>query len=309
MNVWVTGGAGFLGSHLVESLVARGDSVTVVDDFSTGEIANLDACAARVTVCRMNLLSAALRLELASARPDVIFHLAGDALVSRSVADPLGDCERNMLATLKLLEAVRTESSESKVLFASTGAVYGDNASKPFTENDTLAPISPYAVAKLASERYCFAYARTFGLRTCSLRLFSVYGPRQRKQVVYDLIRKLHTAGDEIEVYGDGSQERDFSHAANIVDAFLVAAQTAPFQGEAINVAGDEIVTIRELIEQLCAAMGKWPRIRYTGHRRPGDSQRWIADTRMLRAMGFTPRVQLATGLRDTIDWYIRQLR
>jgi UDP-glucose 4-epimerase len=308
MNVWVTGGAGFLGSHLVEALAARGDAVTVVDDFSTGALANLAACASRVSICRMNLLSAALRMELASARPRVIFHLAGDALVSRSVADPLGDCERNMLSTLKLLEAVRAESPESKVLFASTGAVYGDNAAKPFTEADTLAPISPYAVAKLAAERYCFAYARTFGLHTCSLRLFSVYGPRQKKQVVYDLIRKLHAAAGEIEVYGDGTQERDFSHAANIVDAFLLAAEHAPFHGEAINVAGNEIITIHELISRLCALMNKSPGIRYTGERRPGDSQRWIADTSVLGAMGFTPRVQLTAGLRDTIDWYIRQL-
>lgn len=306
MKVWVTGGAGFLGSHLTEALVARGDKVSVIDDFSTGEIDNLASCVDRVEMRRMSLLDDGLKTVLVKDKPGVIYHLAGDALVSRSVADPLGDCERNMLATLKLLEAVRAESPESKVLFASTGAVYGDNAVKPFKEDDTLLPISPYAVAKLASERYCYAYARTFGLRTCSLRLFSVYGPRQRKQVVYDLIRKLHAAQDEIEVYGDGSQERDFSHAANIVDAFVVAAQSAPFQGEAINVAGDEIVTIRALIEQLCALMGRSQRIQYTGQRRPGDSQRWIADTSLLRTMGFTPRVQLAAGLRDTIDWYIR---
>jgi len=307
MKVWVTGGAGFLGSHLVESLIARGDDVTVIDDFSTGDIANLGATAASVDLRRMNLLDDALAGELASARPDVIYHLAGDALVARSVADPLSDCERNLLATLRLLDAVRRVSPESKLLFASTGAVYGDNAVKPFTENDTLAPISPYAVAKLASERYCFAYARTYGLRTCSLRLFSVYGPRQRKQVVFDLIRKLHASEDEIEVYGDGTQERDFSHSANIVDAFQLAAARAPFQGEAINVAGDQIVTIRALVAQLGALMGKTSRVRYTGHRRPGDSQRWIADTTVLRSMGFTPRVQLAAGLRDTIDWYVSQ--
>lgn len=306
MKTWVTGGAGFLGSHLVEALVARDDSVCVVDDFSTGDIGNLAACADRVDVRRMSLLDGQLRAELAAARPDIVYHLAGDALVSRSVADPLGDSERNLLTTLRLLEAVRAESPETKVLFASTGAVYGEIAAKPFTESDTLAPISPYAVAKLASERYCYAYARTFGLRTCSLRLFSVYGPRQRKQVVYDLIRKLHAAGDEIEVYGDGTQERDFSHSANIVDAFLIAAQHAPFAGEAINVAGDEIVSIRALIERICVLMNKAPRIRYTGQRRPGDSQRWVADTALLRSMGFTPRMQLAAGLRDTIDWYIR---
>lgn len=304
MKTWVTGGAGFLGSHVVEALVAGGRSVTVVDDFSTGLEANL--AGVQVGLLRHSLRDGAVEDALRAEQPEVIFHLAGDALVARSVADPTADCERNLLATLALLEAVRRASPESKVLFASTGAVYGERAEKPFQETDGVWPISPYAVAKLAAERYCYAFAHTYGLRTCSLRLFSVYGPRQTKQVVYDLIRKIHARPEELTLFGDGTQERDFSHSRNIVDAFLLAAEKADFHGEVINVAGDEIVTIRQLAEMLCERMGAQPRLAFTGQRRPGDSQRWVADTSRLRGLGYRPRVALSEGLRDTIEWYIR---
>ena len=173
-------------------------------------------------------------------------------------------------------------------------------------ETDGVWPISPYAVAKLAAERYCFAFAHTYGLRTCSLRLFSIYGPRQTKQVVYDLIRKIHANPEELPLFGDGTQERDFSHAKNIVDAFLLAADKAEFHGEVFNVAGDEIVSIRRLAEMLCDAMGVRPRLAFTGQTRPGDSQRWVADTALLRALGYRPRVILRDGLRDTVEWYLR---
>lgn len=304
MKTWVTGGAGFLGSHVVDALVAAGRAVTVVDDFSTGLEENL--AGAPVALLRHSLRDAAVEDALRAEQPEVIFHLAGDALVARSVADPTADCDRNLLATLALLEAVRRVSPVTKVLFASTGAVYGDRAEKPFQETDGVWPISPYAVAKLAAERYCYAFAHTYGLRTCSLRLFSVYGPRQTKQVVYDLIRKIHSRPDELTLFGDGTQERDFSHARNIVDAFLLAAETAEFHGEVINVAGDEIVTIRQLAEMLCEMMGARPRLAFTGQRRPGDSQRWVADTSRLRGLGYRPRVALSVGLRDTIEWYVR---
>jgi UDP-glucose 4-epimerase len=304
MKTWVTGGAGFLGSHVVEALVAGGRSVTVVDDFSTGLEANL--AGVPVSILRHSLRDDAVEDALRAEQPEVIFHLAGDALVARSVADPTADCERNLLATLALLEAVRRASPESKVLFASTGAVYGERAEKPFQETDGVWPISPYAVAKLAAERYCYAFAHTYGLRTCSLRLFSVYGPRQTKQVVYDLIRKIHANTEELTLFGDGTQERDFSHSRNIVDAFLLAAEKADFHGEVINVAGDEIVTIRQLAEMICQMMGARPAFAFTGQRRPGDSQRWVADTSRLRGLGYKPRVALSEGLRDTIEWYVR---
>ena len=284
MKAWVTGGAGFLGSHVADALVARGDEVTLVDDFSTGLETNLAGDAGRATLLRGEVQNAEVAERLGMERPEVIFHFAGDALVSRSVADPRGDCERNLLATLDRLEAIRRVSPETKLLFASTGAVYGDRAEAPFRETDAVFPISPYAAAKLSAERYCYAYAHTYGLRTCSLRLFSLYGPRQRKQVVYDLIRKIQANPQELPLFGDGNEERDFSHAGSTVNAFLLAAGVAEFRGEVFNVADDEIVSIRGLAELICERRGARPRFVFTGTRRPGDSQRWVADTSRLRA-------------------------
>ena len=182
MKTWVTGGAGFLGSHMAEALIAGGHSVTVIDDFSTGLSSNLASIEGRVRVVRSPLREPAVETLLGGEQPEVIFHFAGSALVARSVEDPRTDCERNLMATLDLLEAVRRTSPGSKVLFASTGAVYGEGVARPYQETDAAWPIAPYAAAKLAAERYFYAYARTYGMRTCSLRLFTVYGPRQTKQ-------------------------------------------------------------------------------------------------------------------------------
>lgn len=307
-KVWVTGGAGFIGSHLVETLAARGDDITVIDDLSTGFSSNLEKAAGSIRFVESLLEAGHIQALLAEDVPEVIFHLAGDALVARSVADPQTDCNRNLLPTLSLLDAVRCHSRTSKVVFASTGAVYGDRAAMPFEERDAVCPISPYAVSKLASERYCYAFAHTYGLRTCSLRLFSVYGPRQNKQVIYDLIRKISANPAEVPLFGDGRQERDFSHVLNIIDAFVLAADKAEFHGEVFNVAGDEIVTIRALAEMIAREMGATPRFVFSGEQRPGDAQRWVADTSRLRSLGYRPRISLAAGLEDTVAWF-RQRR
>jgi UDP-glucose 4-epimerase len=292
-RAWVTGGAGFIGSHLAAALVTGGARVSVLDDLSTGRQENLDTIPPGYCLHECDISSPLLPDLLAAERPSMIYHLAGDALVSRSVADPIADAERNFRPTLQLLEGVRRHSPESMILFSSTGAVYGSDAKTPFREHDPMHPVSPYAAAKLAAERYCFAYSQTYGLRTCSLRLFSVFGPRQRKQVVYDLIRKLHSNPTRLELYGDGTQVRDFSHVSNIVDAFLLAGQKADFSGEAVNVAGEELLTIHELALRV-------------GQTRPGDSQCWVADTALLRGWGYRAGVSLNEGLRDTIDWFQR---
>ena len=307
MKAWVTGGAGFLGSHLAEALAGAGHTVTVVDDYSTGVPENLVTLAGRIRILPCAVQSSTFRDAFAEDPPAILFHLAGDARVSLSVEDPRADCDRNLLPTLALLDAVRDLAPETRVLYASTGAVYGGNAERPFHESDGLCPVSPYAVAKLASERYCYVYHQNYGLKTASLRMFSVYGPRQTKQVVYDLIRKIHANPASLPLFGDGCEERDFSHVINMIDAFLLLAEKAPFQGEVFNAAGDEIVSIRRLAELLCEMMNATPEFRFSGQTRPGDSRRWVADTGRIRALGYTPRFCLRDGLRDTLEWYMRR--
>lgn len=286
--ILVTGGAGFIGSHVVSALRAQGRAVHIADlqapdpfDLRTGDIPAL----------------------LRRVAPTAIIHLAGHAVVSDSIADPRRDLETNLLPTVLLLEAIRAVCPQTPLLFASTGAVYGSHATRPFTEMDPVFPVPPYAVSKLASERYCASYAAVYGLRTASLRLFSIFGPGQRKQVVYDLIRKLLADPTRLEMFGDGSQVRDFNPVANIASAFLIALDRAAFTGEVYNVGGPEALSIRTLAERLAELLGVNPVFSFTGVNRTGDAECWLADCSKLLSLGYRPRISLRQGLSETIDW------
>ena len=232
-RVLVTGGAGFIGSHLVESLVRRGARVTVVDDFSTGRLDHLTRVRHAITLVESELADAVRRGRLAWLQFDTIFHLAGNPYVPWSVDDPRCDYTRNLHASFDLLEALRALEKPPLLVYASSGAIYGDPGSTPIAEDCRLAPISPYGVSKMAVEQYATVYSRQFGIPVVSLRLFSVYGPRQRKQVVYDLIRKCRTEPYRLDVSGDGSQERDFIHVTDLVRAILMISERCPGTGEA----------------------------------------------------------------------------
>jgi UDP-glucose 4-epimerase len=304
-RVVVTGGAGFIGSHLAEELVRRGSRVVVVDDLSSGRAQNLAAVADRVEVVKLDLAREDARPALVDA--DAVFHLAGYADIPRSVKEPRLDFEKNALATLNLLEAVREAAPGARVLFASSAAVYGVGSERPLREDDPMAPAAPYGVSKLAAERYVDVYARLYGLRSASLRLFPVYGPRLRAHVVYDLMRKVRDDPAELRIDGDGTQVRDFVHVIGAVEAFLTVAARAPLGGEAYNVASGEPVTIGELAALICERMGARPRFVYTGAVASGVSQRWAADLSRLRALGYRPPLPLAEGLRGTVEWFGRE--
>ena len=301
-RVVVTGGAGFIGSHLVEALVRRGADVTALDDLSSGRADNLAAVADRVELVKLDLARDDARPVLAGA--DAVFHLAGYADIPRSVKEPRLDFEKNALGTLNLLEAVREAAPSARVLFASSAAVYGVGSDRPLREDDPPAPAAPYGVSKLAAERYVDVYARLYGLRSASLRLFPVYGPRLRAHVVYDLMRKVRDDPSELRIEGDGTQVRDFVHVTGAVEAFLTVAERAPLGGEAYNVASGEPVTIRDLAGLICERMGKSPRFVYTGLVASGVSQRWSADLSRLRTLGYQAPLGLAEGLADTVRWF-----
>jgi len=301
----VTGGAGFIGSHLVEELLRRDARVTVIDDLSSGRADNLSAVRDRVDLEQLDLAREDPRPVLAGA--DAVFHLAGYADIPRSVHEPRRDFEKNALATLNLLEAVREAAPGARVLFASSAAVYGVGSERPLREDDPPAPAAPYGVSKMAAERYVEVYARLYGLRTASLRLFQVYGPRLRAHVVYDLMRKVRDDPDELRIEGDGTQVRDFVHVSGAVEAFLTVADRAPLGGETYNVASGEPITIRDLAAMICERMGARPRFVYSGAVASGVSQKWAADTDRLRALGYQPPLPLAEGLRGTVEWFRKE--
>ena len=303
--VLVTGGAGFIGSHLVENLLEhRAEVLTVVDSLTTGRLGNLAAVESRTTIEKLDIVTEDLGPILRQGKFETIFHLAGNAHVNHSVDNPRMDMEKNVLGTFRLLEAVREHAPSTRVVFTSSATVFGEGVRTPIQENDPTVPESPYGVSKLACEHYVRLFARLYGLRTATARLFSVYGPRLRKQAVYDLMCKIHQNSDELFLHGDGTQVRDMNHVVNVTDALLTIARNATLEGESYNVAAGEQVTIRELAEKLCETMGVKPRFVFSGSVRPGETQKWFPDHTRLLDLGYKNRVSLSEGLRDTVAWF-----
>jgi len=303
-RVLVTGGAGFIGSHLVERLVADGADVTVVDNLSSGCLSNLQAVLRRVTLVVGDLADLLRLNRLDLCDYGQVFHLAANAYIPPSVENPGYDFHANLYNTFMLLDALRRLPRPPRLTAASSAAVYGNPVRLPVQEADPTVPISPYGVSKLAGERYVAVYSQIYGLRATSLRFFSIYGPRQRKQVVYDLFLKLRANPRRIEVLGDGSQRRDFVYVTDVVQALVLAATVAPAEGEVYNVASGTTHTIAELVAAWCAVCGITPTVAYSGQVRPGDAQEWAVDLTNLRRLGFEPQIALGQGLGAIRDWY-----
>lgn len=306
-KVLVTGGAGFIGSHLVEQLVDGGASVTVIDNLSTGSRDNLDRVRDQIGLIASDLGDLLRQRHVQPADYEYLFHLAANPYIPPSVANPLYDFELNLRNTLLLLERLRESEQLPRLINVSSAAVYGNPARLPIGEADPTIPISPYGVSKLAAERYVAVYSELYGIPATSLRLFSVYGPRQQKQVVYDLFEKLRRNPDRLEILGDGTQSRDFTYVLDVVQAMMLVATEAPGKGEVYNVASGATHTIAELAQSCCQVCELTPEIVYTGAVRPGDAGRWAVDIARLQALGFVPRMPLGKGLNAVKEWYERR--
>lgn len=306
-SVLVTGGAGFLGSHLVAALVPRSERVVVVDDLSQGRLTNLGAVRDQVEHAHLDIRTDGFLDLIATRRFSTIFHLAGNAYVPPSVTSPAFDFDANLVATFHLLECLRKHSPETHLLYASSAAVYGDPNSPSIDEATALEPISPYGASKLAAERYVKVYAETYGLNTSSLRYFSMYGPRQRKQVVFDILQKLRADPLRLELFGTGDELRDLTYVTDAVVASLAVACHGGRRGDAYNVASGHSTTIRDVAGSVCHALGTSPTVVFTGSLRPGDPDKWIANPSQLFALGFRPRISLESGIAAVVDWFREQ--
>jgi UDP-glucose 4-epimerase len=302
----ITGGAGFIGSNLAEALVKNGKDVRIFDDFSSGSIENLTAFRDRVEVVEADLRDyAAVRAAMEGV--EYVCHQAALRAVQRSVDDPLSSDEVNVHGTLHVLEAARQSGSVKRVVYASSSSVYGDNPTLPKSEEQTPAPVSPYAVSKLAAEHYCRVFTKLYGLETVSLRYFNVFGPRQSPfsnyAAVVPLFMEAALRGEPIEVHGDGEQSRDFSYIDNVVQANILSCVQPGVGGEVFNIACGERHSLLEIAAIIGGFVGRELKRRHVASR-AGDVRHTLAAiTKAERMLGYRPEVGFEDGLRRTFDW------
>jgi UDP-glucose 4-epimerase len=309
VKVLVTGGGGFIGSNLARALVERGDEVRVLDNFSTGNRANLAELAADIEIVEGELRSYE-RVHAAMRGVEVVFHQGALPSVPRSVQDPLTTSAVNVEGTLNVLLAARDEGIR-RVVFASSSSVYGNSGELPRVETQNPDPISPYGVSKLAAERYCVSFARVYPLETVALRYFNVFGPNQDPTSQYAaVVPRFVTSiseGAPVSIYGDGEQRRDFTYVANVVEANLLAAAAEGVSGKVLNVATGRATTVNELAETIGALLGRSVD-RDEQPERSGDVRdSWADVTRARELLGWEPRVGLDEGLGLAADAFLRR--
>jgi UDP-N-acetylglucosamine/UDP-N-acetyl-alpha-D-glucosaminouronate 4-epimerase len=309
----VTGGAGFIGSHIAERLLRDGHRVRVLDNLSTGRKANLEVLRAADTAGRFEWVEGDIRsietCRSACAGVEYVLHQAALASVPRSIENPADTTAVNVGGTVNVLTAAK-EGGARRVVAASSSSVYGDTPTLPKHEGMTPAPLSPYAVSKLAGEQFARVFATTLALPTVSLRYFNVFGPRQDPGSQYAAVIPLFAAailgGKRPSIFGDGKQDRDFTFIDNVVDANLAACTEGSGDGTAINVACGERYTLLDLLDRLSRLLGARVEPEFLP-RRPGDVQHSQASIDLaVRELKFTPRIGFDEGLKRTVEYYRR---
>lgn len=301
----VTGGAGFIGSHIVDALLARGDRVRVLDDLSTGKLQNLRGAGDQVELIEADLLDQ-VALESALQDVDLVFHQAAFVSVPQSLEEPALCLEVNVQGTSQLLEASR-RFGVRRVVLASSAAVYGENADLPLSEGSKTDPLSPYAASKLMDEILARLYTEQLGLDVVALRYFNVYGPRQNPNSDYAAVIPIfiHRLLDEEMplVFGDGGQTRDFIYVADVVRANLIAADSRSAAGRTFNICSGQEISLLELIGSLSTLFNREIRPEFQDSR-AGDIYRSLGDPSLAgEVLEFVPRVSLLEGLEFTLKW------
>ena len=302
----VTGGAGFIGSHIARALVEQGVRVRIIDNLSTGYLDNLAEAG------EVDFINASINdkdaLKRALEDVEIVFHQAAIPSVPRSINYPIETHDASVNGTFSLLLAAR-DCKVRRVVYAASSSVYGDQAESPKRETMRPDPLSPYAVAKLVGEYYCQVFTRSYGLETVSLRYFNVFGPRQDPGSQYSgVISRFILAlesGERPVIYGDGEQTRDFTYVSNVVDANLRAAQAREASGKVFNVANGESVSINEVLETLKKLTGRMEVNAEYAEPRSGDVRDSLADLNAAKSLlGYAPTLGLESGLKLTLDWW-----
>jgi nucleoside-diphosphate-sugar epimerase len=302
----VTGGGGFIGSNIVKRLLERGDTVRVLDNFSSGNRRNLGGFDRDVEIVEGDLRSYE-RVHAAVRGAEIVFHQGALPSVPRSVQDPLTTNAVNVEGTLNVLLAARDEGVQ-RFIFASSSSVYGSNGPPPRLESATPNPISPYAVSKLAAERYCVGFHRVYGLETACLRYFNVFGPKQDPTSQYAAVVPRFFAavrdGQPVPIYGDGGQSRDFTHVENVVEANISAADAEGLGGSVLNIGTGRATTVEELADLVASALGAQTDKEFLPPRPAEVRDSWASIDQARRLIGYEPRIGLEEGLRRVAHDY-----
>lgn len=303
----VTGGAGFIGSHIVDRLVATGQQVRVLDDLSSGTLENLAQVKDRVEFLRGDIRDRALMAK-ACQGVESILHVAAWRSVPKSMADAYGYMDVNVMGTTNILDQA-VQAKTKRVVVVSSSSVYGEATRVPMTEQDPTNPVSPYAASKLIDELLCGLYYRGFGLETAAVRYFNVFGPRQSLENDYAVVIPKFIASlmkrESPPIYGDGKQSRDFTYVDNVVEGTILASQVpGAGKAEVFNIALGEEHTVLDLLERLNAIMGLSVKPKMQP-KRPGDVYRTYADaSKARRQLGWKGGISFEEGLRRTVDWF-----
>ena len=316
--VLITGGAGFIGSHLAEQLLAMGVKVLILDDLSSGRLDNLPKDP-NLIFTRGSVLDYELVRKLVR-KASLIFHLAEfipetesygvGHVVKFSVEDPHRVFDITCKGTLNVLEAIRRSGApgDKKIIFASSAAVYGRSEAERLSEDQELKPISPYGAAKLSAEIFIRTYGDLYNIPFTIARIFNAYGPRQRKYVLYDLLLRLsRSTKGPLELYGTGEEIRDFIYVGDVVKALLLLAKHEKAEGQTFNVGTGIETSIRRLVELVLELTGSDRYLVFKGSSWAGDVKRLVADISRIRRLGFKPDYQLKEGLKKTINWFLGQ--
>jgi nucleoside-diphosphate-sugar epimerase len=303
----VTGGAGFIGSNLAHALLARGDDVRVLDNFSTGHRSNLESLGVELVEGDLRSYE---RVAAAVDGVEVVFHQGALPSVPRSIQDPLTSAAVSVEGTLNVLLAAR-DAGVRRVVFASSSSVYGNAPGMPRRESQPVAPLAPYAVSKLAAEQYCMVANRVYGVETVALRYFNVFGERQDPLSGYAAVIpkfiRIMLDGQRPTIFGDGETSRDFTHVENVIEANLAAATEPAAAGRVMNVAIGTSHTLNQLVATLGRLLDTDIEPEYAPHR-PGDVPESLADVSLARELiGYEPSVAFDEGLQRTIAWIVEQ--
>jgi nucleoside-diphosphate-sugar epimerase len=306
MKYLVTGGAGFIGSNVVENLLQRGHEVRVLDNFATGRRENLQPFMDKIQLLEGDLRSYHIVRDAVDGM-EFILHQGALPSVPRSIKDPITTNEVNVVGTLNILNAA-VDAGVRRVVFASSSSIYGDSEKLPKQEDMTPNPLSPYAVSKLAGEKYCQVFATIYKLHTVALRYFNVFGPRQDPTSQYSaVIPKFITAMRENQqpvIFGDGTQSRDFTFVQNVVEANILATEEDFPSGMVFNCACHERIDLNQLVANINSILGKNIKPRYADAR-PGDVKHSFADVdRIKKFLHYTPKVGFSEGLGRAVEWY-----